>query len=155
MSLFFFVSACADVKCPRQYEECDVVNGKPVCVRRYFQVLLFYFPCDRQKQIKVCSLSSISVTRLHEVHIKLFAFSLELQRIPHLKKCIFGKQATEIFEKVSIYTKVLSLNELDFFIHSLIEERSYCVRNCSDTCKMYMYLASLTEERSYCVRNCM
>ena len=32
----------------------------------------------------------------------------------HLRKCILGKRDTEIFEKVSSYKKVLSLNEFHF-----------------------------------------
>ena len=47
-------------------------------------------------------------------------YRCEYSGIPHLRKCILRKRDTEIFEKVSIYKKVLSLNKLHFLLHSLI-----------------------------------
>ena len=40
--------------------------------------------------------------------------------ITHLRKCILRKRDTGIFEIVSIYKKVSSLNEFHFLIHTLI-----------------------------------
>ena len=43
-----------------------------------------------------------------------------IQGDPAFKNCILRKGDTENFENVSIYKKVLSLNEFHFLIHSLI-----------------------------------
>ena len=45
---------------------------------------------------------------------------MQYSRILHLRKYILRKRATESFEKVSSYKKVLSLNEPHFLIHNLV-----------------------------------
>ena len=57
--------------------------------------------------------------------------------IPHLRNCILRKRDTEIFEKVSIYKKVLNLMNF-YFLYTYAS-------------KVYKKLAPITRERSHCI----
>ena len=52
--------------------------------------------------------------------LRLVSVSTIYSGIPHLRKCMLRNRYTEIFEKVSIFKKMLSLKELHFLIHSLM-----------------------------------
>ena len=59
--------------------------------------------------------------RFSNLYVHLVRFSALIQRDAALKrKYVLRKLDTEIFEKVFIYSKPLSLNELNFLMHSLI-----------------------------------
>ena len=73
--------------------------------------------------------------------IKFAEFDMQpsSREISHLRKWISRKQHAEIFDKVSIYRKVLSLNDFHFLIHIVMLVKFVKKTGTTNTGKVSLY----------------